>query len=181
MGVFLIRLFAALPVPPHIASVLTDLQRGLTGASWRPRENFHITLRFFGDVTHDLATELDRDIAQIPAPPLQLELQGCGRFGKREPRAVWAGVRETPELTRLANACEQVARRHGLPAEKRPFRPHVTLAYCHGTTPEEADSYVADHMTLEAGPWTSDRFHLYSSHFGRGPSRYIPEAEYPME
>lgn len=176
----MIRLFAALPVPFKIAQSLTPLQRGLNGASWRPAENFHITLRFFGDVSHELARELDQDIADIPVQPIQLNLRGCGSFGKREPRAVWAKVSESLALSKLSGACERIARRHGLPAEKRPYRPHITLAYCHGTTPEEAGEFEARHVSFSAGPWTADRFHLYSSHMGRGPSRYIPEADYPM-
>jgi 2'-5' RNA ligase len=46
------RLFAALPVPEDLWEGLAALQDGLPGASWRPEENFHITLRFFGDLTH---------------------------------------------------------------------------------------------------------------------------------
>ena len=176
----MIRLFAALPVPDEVADSLTPLQRGLNGASWRPRENFHITLRFFGEVTHELAAELDYDIAEIPVTPITLTLGGCSFFGKREPRAVWARIMENEALTKLSGACERIARRHGLKAEKRPYRPHVTLAYCHGTTPEEALDFENRNINFHAGPWTTDRFHLYSSHLGAGPSRYIAEADYPM-
>ena len=65
----MLRLFAALPVPADVTQQLTPLQNNLSGASWRPIENFHITLRFFGDVSRDLAYELDREIAEIPAGP----------------------------------------------------------------------------------------------------------------
>lgn len=176
----MIRLFAALPVPNDIADTLIPLQRGLNGASWRPRENFHVTLRFFGEVSHQMAEELDRDIAEIPVTPITLTLRGCGFFGKRAPRAVWARVMENDALTNLSNACERIARRHGLKAEKRPYRPHITLAYCHGTLPEDALDFESKNIGFKAGPWTTDRFHLYSSHFGNGPSRYIAEADYPM-
>ena len=176
----MLRLFAALPVPADVSRQLTPLQNNLSGASWRPIENFHITLRFFGDVSRDLAYELDREIAEIPAGPFQLSLRGCGYFGKREPRAVWAGVEASGPMERLAGACERVARQLGLPAEKRPFRPHITLAYCHGTTPEEAARFQQRHIDFAAGPWTADRFHLYSSRLGQGPSRYVAEADYPL-
>lgn len=174
------RLFAALPVPTDIAEQLLPLQKGLNGASWRPLKNFHITLRFFGEVTRELAVDLDRDIAEIAAQPIQISLKGCGFFGKREPRSVWARVEDNTALTNLSNACERIARRHGLPAEKRAFRPHVTLAYCHGTLAEEAAAFEARHVLFASKVWTADRFHLYSSHLGRGPSRYTAEADYPM-
>jgi len=176
----MIRLFAALPIPANITEALKPLQKGLSGASWRPVQNFHITIRFFGDISFEMAEELDAAIAEIPVSPLELQLQGCGYFGKREPRAVWARVTENEQLHALSKECERVARRLGLPAEKRPFRPHVTLAYCHGTTPEEAAAYESRHIGFSTGPWTADRFHLYSSRLGNGPSRYIAEADYPM-
>jgi len=176
----MIRLFAALPVPAEISNLLVPLQRGLNGASWRPRDNFHITLRFFGDVTHDLASELDLRIADIPTGPITLALQGCGSFGKREPRAVWAKVSGNQALSSLSAECERIARQLGLPAEKKPFRPHVTLAYCHGTTADEAIDFETRNISLTAGPWIADRFHLYSSQLGVGPSRYVAETEYPL-
>ena len=45
-----IRLFAALDLPDHIAEPLLWLMRGVGGAKWRPRENLHLTLRFFGEI-----------------------------------------------------------------------------------------------------------------------------------
>lgn len=176
----MIRLFAALPVPEDISEALLPIQKGLTGASWRPIENFHITLRFFGNVTFEFAKELDAAIGLIPGSPFQISLRGCGYFGKKEPRAVWASVEKNEKLLRLSKECERIARRLGLPAEKRPFRPHITLAYCHGTSPESAANFAARNANFIAGPWTADRFHLYSSQLGNGPSRYFAEAEYPL-
>jgi len=174
------RLFAALPVPHEQAERLVPLQKGLAGASWRPVENFHITLRFFGDVDRPLALDLDEELAQIDMSPFLLSLSGAGWFGRREPYSVWAGVAENPDLIRLAKACERAARRIGLPPEKRSYRPHVTLAYCHGTSLEAARAWSERCQVLQTEAFWADRFHLYSSHTGKGPSRYVAEAEYPL-
>ena len=45
-----LRLFVAIPVPEEIGLRLVPLQRDLNGASWRLPENFHLTLRFFGEI-----------------------------------------------------------------------------------------------------------------------------------
>lgn len=176
----MIRLFAALPIPPEISAPLAELQKGVTGASWRPIENFHITLRYFGDVSVDLAHDLDDELGKIKAPQLDLSLRNTGWFGRREPYSLHAHVLETEALTGLSNSCERAARRIGLPPEKRPFRPHVTLAYLHGTLVEDVTPYVSQHMGFSSGPFTADRFYLYESRYGKGPSRYIPVAEYPL-
>ena len=174
------RLFAALPVPIEIWPGLTACQKGLTGASWRPDVNFHITLRFFGDLDHRTAQDLDEVLGEINASRFELDLERMGWFGRREPSAVWARVRENEALRALSAQCERAARRLGLPPDKRPFTPHVTLAYLHGTPLEEARRWVEAHHAYRSGPFTADRFHLYSSHMGTGPSRYIAEADYVL-
>lgn len=176
----MLRLFAALPIRPDIADDLTPLQKGVSGASWRPSANFHITLRFFGDIDRNFAYDLDASLAEIRAPQMKLSLAGAGWFGRRAPTTLWAGVAYSEELAALSGACERAARRLGLAAEKRKFLPHVTLAYCHGTLPEEAAKFAERNQEFSTPDFWVDRFHLYSSHMGRGPSHYIAEADYPL-
>ena len=51
------RLFSAIEIPPSIADRLTLLRAGLTGARWIDPENYHLTLRFIGDVDGHTARE----------------------------------------------------------------------------------------------------------------------------
>ena len=177
----MLRLFAALPLPPDVARPLRKLQKDLPGASWRPEENFHITLCFFGDLTPAAARDLDELLAEIDAPAFSLAVEGAGWFGRREPTAVWARVRESDELRGLASACERAARRLRLPLERRPFTPHITLAYCHGTLIEDARAWSERHQSHRSDTWQAGGFHLYSSQSrSSGPTRYVPEADYPL-
>jgi 2'-5' RNA ligase len=175
------RLFAALPVPEDLRDGLSTLQDKLPGASWRPEENFHITLRFFGEVTHSQARDLDDLLGDIRCAPFDVSIEGTGWFGRREPSAVWARVRESDELRSLSAQCERAARRLGLAPDKRPFTPHVTLAYLHNTSLEDARLWMERHHAWRSDPFTADRFHLYSSHTGKGPSHYVAEADYVLE
>ena len=174
------RLFAALPVPEDLHDGLIDTQTDLPGASWRPAENFHITLRFFGDVTHARARDLDELLAGISCAPFEISLEGMGWFGRREPSAVWARVRENDALRSLSAQCERVARQLGLDPDRRPFTPHVTLAYLHGTSLAAARAWIERHHAYRSGPFWAEGFHLYSSHTGKGPSRYVAEADYVL-
>ncbi|MFN7056431.1 RNA 2',3'-cyclic phosphodiesterase [Hyphomonas sp.] len=177
------RLFAALPLPDDIAGQLSALQDDLPGASWRPEENFHITLCFYGGLTGAQARDLDEQLGEISAPAFDIVLEGAGWFGRREPTAVWARVRESDELRGLASACERAARRLGLPLERRPYTPHITLAYLHGTPLEAARRWTETHHAVRAGPLPATHFHLYESRPGRkgGPSRYEAMADYPLQ
>ncbi len=175
-----LRLFAAIPLPDDLRARLRPLQRGVSGAAWRPPENFHLTLRFFGEVTEDLAAALDDELARVRGQPFDVTLCGAGWFGGARPSALWVGVAPSAPLTTLAGRCERAARRAGLAPESRKFTPHVTLAYCHGTAPPDAARFVERLARFKADAMTVDRFHLYSSWMGKGPSRYVAEAEYPL-
>jgi len=177
----MIRLFAALGLPPEIAAGLVRRQTGVDGARWRPPESLHVTLRFFGDIREDVAHDLDGELGQIGAEPFALELNGVGAFGEgRDIHAIWAGVAESPALARLAKACETAARRAGLKAESRNYRPHVTLAYLRHADPAEVATWVQANNLLKSPPIAVDRFSLFSSHQTKDGSQYRLEAEYPL-
>lgn len=177
----MIRLFAALPVPESIADRLEPLQTGLNGASWRGREHFHVTLAFFGQVKEPVAEMLDEEIGEIAAPQLDIEIEGVGWFGRKEPHAVFATVKRSPDLDALAQECRRISARMGLNKDDRPFKPHITLAYLNNTPLEAAMAWSERWQVLRAGPWTADRFHLYESIPREGKkSIYDPVAEYPL-
>jgi RNA 2',3'-cyclic 3'-phosphodiesterase len=116
----MIRLFAALSVPQDVRTALAARQTGIEGARWRPPEALHITLRFFGELREDVARDLDAELVGVKGRPFEIALSGAGSFADGdEIHAVWAGVTETPELARLAAACEAAARRAGLPPDRR--------------------------------------------------------------
>jgi len=127
----MIRLFAALAIPEEIGAALQARQTGIEGARWRPLDALHVTLRFFGEIREDVARDLDAELLAISGRPFDISLEGAGAFGEGvDIHAVWAGVAETPELRRLARACEAAARRAGLPPDRRRYRPHVTWPIC---------------------------------------------------
>lgn len=180
-----LRLFAAIPMPEEIADRLVLLQGNVRGASWRPRENFHLTLRFFGEIDEARARDLDGELARIAAHPFEIRLKGAGSFGGREPSALWVGVGgagvEAPEqLAKLAAGCERAARRVGLSPEKQSFTPHVTLAYCHGTTDFDAAEFCARVGDFRTEPFWVDHFAMFSSVQTKRASAYVEGAVYPL-
>lgn len=178
-----LRLFAAIGLPDHVAERLLALQKGVPGAKWRPRENLHITLRFFDEVAEPLAEEIDAALSQIAsaAAPFELRLKGAGAFGGAQPHSLWIGVAEQPVLTKLAADCERAARRLGLAPEKRKFAPHVTIAYLSGSPLERVQAFETRLGLFEAPPFLVSEFGLYSSRLrASAPSLYRLEADYAL-
>lgn len=177
----MIRLFAALAMPSEIAEGLMRRQHGLPGARWRPAEAFHVTLRFFGDVREDLAADLDTELAAIAGEALTLELAGVGAFGEGEHiHAVWAGVEDNPALRHLAKSCETAARRAGLPADTRVYKPHVTLAYLRRPEPDRVAHWIQANNLIHSPAFTVTNFGLYSSWPSDEGSKYRLERAYPL-
>lgn len=178
----MLRIFAALPVPEEICDRVMPLMKGVPNARWRPRENLHITLAFYGDITHEQAGDLDEELARIEIAPFELRLEGANHFGKDQPHALWLKVSEAEGLIELARQCRKAAQRCGITMEKRNYLPHLTLAYIRGEADQRRIQRFEQRLALyRSEPFIADRFHLYSSHeTGRGPNRYEIETEYPL-
>ncbi len=175
-----LRLFIAVPMPEEVADRLETLEAQVPGAAWRLREHYHLTLRFIGEVHEAQARDIDHELGQIVAAPFEMALAGAGSFGGREPTALWAGVDAPPDLVRLAASCENAIRRAGLPAEGRRYKPHVTLAYCHGTLDTDVARFLEDAAGFRTQTFWVDHFCMYSSRASRAGSVYVEEAVYPL-
>ena len=122
------RLFTALEIPRDAALSLSLLRGGLPGARWIDVENYHLTLRFIGDVEGHVADEIANALDRVHRPSFPLTLSGVGAFGQKKPHAVWAGVTASPDLAALQGEIDRICQRLGMPADPRKFMPHVTLA-----------------------------------------------------
>ena len=82
------RLFSAIEIPVDIAERLAGLRGGIDGARWVDPDNYHITLRFIGDVDGTTAERFSEALAKVECAPFTLNLDGLGSFGRGRPRAV---------------------------------------------------------------------------------------------
>jgi 2'-5' RNA ligase len=179
-----LRLFAAISIPDDIAASLVEQQRDVPGAKWRPRENLHLTLRFFGDVAEPVADEIDAELAQVAegAAAFDLQLKGAGAFGGADPHALYVGAGESAGLRKLAAGCERVARRVGLRAESRKFKPHVTLAYLSNAELSRVHAFETRMGLFQTPTFRVETFGLYASFTRKSaPSLYRLEAEYLLQ
>lgn len=174
------RLFTAIEIPRSIADRLSMLRAGLHGARWIDPENYHVTLRFIGDVDSQTARDVTDALGQVIAEPFTLKLNGLGSFGGNKPRAMFAGLEPSPELEALQHAHEGAARMAGLAPERRNFKPHITIARLRGARPSAVAAYLAD-SGLIAESFPVARVVLYSSRNSVGGGPYVIEAAYDLD
>lgn len=174
------RLFTGIEIPAGVAEALDMLRGGLPGARWVDRDNYHITLRFLGDIDDDLAQEAAYLLGKIRRKAFDLHLDGLAAFGRTKPRAVIASVATEQALSELQAEQERLMRRIGLDPEPRKYTPHVTLARLrHGSSIDVAD-YLSARGYFRTAPFRVSEFVLYSSRASTGGGPYVAEARYPL-
>ncbi len=133
------RAFLALPLDATAHSALASTLRTLQRASWArevrwvAEENLHLTVRFLGDVSEARQARLRAALsthlreANLPSA-LHLHVSAPSLFPTgRRPRVVACLVETNAALLTLAAIAEHCAQAVGLPAETKPFQPHITL------------------------------------------------------
>jgi 2'-5' RNA ligase len=111
------------------ARLLAPAQR----ARWYGPDDFHITLKFLGDLPPAARPDLAAAAAPVAAAsePFEVGLAGAGAFpGLHRPSVLWVGVRTSAPLAALAARLDGALAARGYAPERRPYRPHVTVARC---------------------------------------------------
>jgi len=97
---------------------------------WTDLENYHVTLKFLGDVRGgrvDLVREVMAKVADSTAP-FTARLGAFGAFPTiRLPEVLWIGIEASPELRCLKQDLEWGLAEHDFERETRAFHPHITL------------------------------------------------------
>ncbi len=174
------RLFTGFEIPPDLAFDLSLMRGGLSGARWIDPENYHVTLRFIGDVDHAMARDILASLAEIERPACEITIDGLASFGGDRPRALVAHVQATPPLVELQAEQERLMRRLGLAPEPRKFTPHVTLARMRRTAAGEVAHYLGQRGLFVSRSFVARRFVLYSARESVGGGPYVVEAAYSL-
>jgi 2'-5' RNA ligase len=168
------RLFLAIPAPPHVqahASLLVEELRGAGDVRWIRPELLHLTLKFFGEVPEERAEELVKTFSGLAntGANFVLECGGIGAFPTlRRARTIWLSIggKGAARLAALAERIESTAETLGFKREERRFQPHLTLGRVRGPRGLPELSRRLERLTAaetEPIPWPVRSFHLIRS------------------
>ena len=174
------RLFTGLELPEAVVGQLALARGGVVGARWLEPEDYHVTLRFIGDVDGRAARDIAETLGEIDRPKAWVRFEGLSWFGGDKPRAIVAKVKADPALMDLQAEQERRLRRIGLEPETRKYTPHVTLARLRGVGPAAVAEYLASRGATAVQEFIAERFVLYSSREGSGGGPYVVEAAFPL-
>jgi 2'-5' RNA ligase len=175
------RLFTGLEIPSVVAQSLAMMRGGLPGARWIDPENYHLTLRFIGDIDDALAREIAGLLGRVQRGAFELRLDGLLSFGGRKPRALVAAAVPVTPLMELQAEQERLLQRLGLEPEGRKYTPHVTLARLRDSSSRLVADYVAARGHYRSSAFQVSRFVLFSSRASVGGGPYVVEEDYPLD
>src|SRR6266576_4886064 len=174
------RLFTGLEIPSDVGQSLATLRGGLPGARWVDPGNYHVTLRFIGDVDDVVAHEIASMLGRVRRQPFELRIEDLKSFGGRKPRQIVATLGPAQALMELQAEHERLMQRVGLEPEGRKFTPHVTLARLRDVSSRQVAEYLSTRAMIAPLPFQVSRFVLFSSRDSVGGGPYLVEAAYPL-
>lgn len=178
----MIRAFLAFDIPDAVKKSLGKLVATLrpqsAGVTWVEPKNFHVTLKFFGNIDEGkMLSPLEVKIQQEVAVQKSTRLlcQGIGAFPSfRDPRVIWAGL--SGDTTRIIDLTKRLGE------AKRDFTPHLTLARIKGSIKDKAWLAALERLPKEVyGEVVVDHLTLYKSTLTKEGPIYTALKEFPFK
>lgn len=139
---------------------------------WQPPGQWHITLAFLGEDSPDLEADVCDRLAALEqrAPVHGLRISGAGCFGRQ---VLWMDVREDDAVTALAGVCTAIPpllRGSGAQLDRRPWRPHLTVARARHTDARPVVPLLSAYL---GPPWDADEVLVVRSTGGPHPDHHV--------
>lgn len=171
-----LRLFIAITVPDFVKEQIKRTQDRLRASlpqgavAWTKPEQFHLTLRFLGNIEARSVEPLIDSIGAVcqAAHPLHLRAGGIGFFpNARGPRVVWIGVQESGErLLLVQEAVKLASDRFTAEKAQNRFSAHLTLGRIKHLSRQQTDTLARSAQLYgeeSFGEWTATEIHVLRS------------------
>jgi len=129
------RTFIACKISPgdKLLKTYTKLRNELKNEKikWVNSDHFHITLFFLGDTDEEMIPRVRTRVGNLvdQFSSFHIKLSGLGVFkNMNKPRVLWAGIYQYETMKEIKEGIENEMVALGFPAEKKEFRPHLTMA-----------------------------------------------------
>lgn len=173
------RLFVAFGLPQTLRDSLALTRGGLDRARWVDPADYHVTLRFIGDVDNADADRLAASLDMVEAEAFTARMDVYGSFGGDRPRIAHLGLHPDPALMALQHKVEMACRAAGFEAESRKFTPHITIARLGRTGAGDLAAWLSSRLPPAPSSFRVDNFSLYVARTGGG-GPYHPAVDYPL-
>jgi RNA 2',3'-cyclic 3'-phosphodiesterase len=184
------RLFVAIPVPDsvkqHARMFRNDLGASHADIKWVEYENYHLTVKFLGEVGEADLPEIRKNLmlAADSCPPFNLSIDNLGFFPSRmRPRVIWLGLRgEIEKAVFLGERVDAYLSSIGFEEEKE-HRFHLTLGRIRNDSKINELLKIVEHMSghRKLSPFKVNHMQLMKSSLGKGGPTYSVLETYELK
>lgn len=137
-------------VKDHLAAVQAETQKLCRKGNFTPKDNFHLTLHFLGEIEEDDMEYLQDAMYETARRnrPFTLTLDKIGFFPRGNRGIMWAGLERSTHLQRLFSTLEKSLEQQGFARERKGLSPHITL----GREVEPHHSFVDVQKSVSVEP-----------------------------
>ncbi len=127
------RTFIAIELEEEVKDYLEDIQKETEKlckkGNYTPKENFHLTLHFLGEVGPEDIDYLQEAIFETARRnrPFFFTIDKIGFFPRGNKGILWAGIDRNNHLQRLFSTLEKSLEQQGFARERKGLSPHITL------------------------------------------------------
>jgi 2'-5' RNA ligase len=188
------RLFVAIPIPGAVRNKMIHVQQELRrlaphdAVRWTKPEQFHLTLRFLGDVSPDRVAALKESFRTACSGESALHLcaQGIGFFpNTRSPRVIWVGINDGEgRLAALQKKIENAVRQFADEPGGDNFSGHATLGRFKRFKREEIGELTIRAQTMKDqvfGEWIAKEIEIVRSELSPEGARHTSLAVFPLD
>ena len=158
----MIRAFIAVDIAPNTISRITaaieQLEPRIAAIRWVGADNFHLTLKFLGDIDESKIEPIGAALADALRlfPRLTINAKGLGVFpNPKRPRVLWVGLVGS-YLVSLKAKVDSALTPLGFAPEEKTFTPHLTIG--RWRQGERADRTAKRTLDQELGKWRDCEF-----------------------
>lgn len=127
------KLFIGISLDPSLRDYIDikkeKISSSITTGKLTDKRNFHITLKFLGNVDDENFKNIVTELKKIEYENNEfiIYLDKLGEFQKRNKSILWIGLKESSEIKNLFSNLDEKMNKLNFTKDDRPYVPHITL------------------------------------------------------
>ncbi|MBU5678950.1 MAG: RNA 2',3'-cyclic phosphodiesterase [Candidatus Aenigmatarchaeota archaeon] len=154
------RCFVAIDIPNELVEKIEKIQKEIESNNIKLAKDFHITLKFLGELEENKINEIVSDLEKIKENRFEIEIKNLGAFpNEKYIRVLWLGCNSS-KLIELARKVRNCLKDFG---NKEKFTPHITIARIKGKLQNNIYNFISKYKNVEVGKFEVREFKLKRS------------------
>lgn len=177
------RLFTAIDPTDEVRQQLRSIQaESELSVRWSTPEQFHVTIRFIGEVDESQAHDYDAALDSLNVGSVECEPYGFDVLpSRRSPRVLTLGLERTDEIMELYKQVSKILESEGLAPEDRKYKPHITVARLDHGDRDAVHEFLQSHKQESFPTFSANELVLYESTLTPDGAIHEPFATYPVK